>query len=47
MLAYLDQLTEVAHGSLVFEDTSLVRQVVRRGSLKPISILNEYYRSHE
>lgn len=47
VLTHLDQLATVTQGGLIFEDTSLVRQVVRRGSLKPISILNGYYQRYE
>lgn len=47
VLTYLDQLADVTKGELMFEDTALVRQVVRSGDLKPMSILNGYYRSYE
>lgn len=43
VLNYLDQLTEVTGGVLSFEDTAIVRQVVRTAELKPLEILRGYY----
>ena len=47
ILGYLDNLADVTNGALTFEDTALVRQVTRKANLKPISILNGYYRNNE
>lgn len=43
VLAYLDELSDVCGGSLKFEDTALVRQVVRTSPVKPLDILRGYY----
>jgi hypothetical protein len=47
VLGYLDRLAELTDGKLTFEDTALVRQVVRRQSIDPTSLLNRYYGRHE
>ncbi|RYZ84432.1 MAG: DUF4007 family protein, partial [Proteobacteria bacterium] len=47
VLSYLDAIADVTKGVLTFEDTSLVRQVVRHGNVKPLHILKGYYRDHE
>jgi hypothetical protein len=43
VLSYLDHLGDVTGGALTFEDTALVRQVVRSSTLKPLEILRGYY----
>lgn len=45
VLGYLDQLEEVTSGRMVFEDTPLVRRVVRKGDLPGDAtfILEDYY----
>ena len=47
VLSYLDKLTEVTKGGLTFEDTTLVRQVVRNGNVRPLTLLRGYYRDNE
>ena len=45
MLGYLDALKDVTSGYMIFEDTSLVRRVIRPREVKcnPISFLEDYY----
>lgn len=43
VLGYLDGVTTVTGDALKFEDTSLVRQVVRTAPIKPLDILKGYY----
>lgn len=45
VLSYLDQIKDVSSGSIVFEDTALVRRVVweDKSSLDPIQLLANYY----
>ena len=47
VLSYLDNIANVSNGAFVFEDNALVRQVVRKNDIKPLSILTRYYRIHE
>jgi uncharacterized protein DUF4007 len=44
VLAYLDQIGELTGGRLVFSDTAMVRQVVRRGAITGKEVLDAYYR---
>jgi len=43
VLAYLDTLAELTNGRLEFDDSALVRQVVRRAAVTPREILDAYY----
>lgn len=43
VLGYLDRLGEATDSAMSFEDTALVRQVVRSAKLKPLEILRGYY----
>ena len=45
VLGYLDSLKEVSHGDLVFEDTALVRRIVRnrRSEISTMHLLEAYY----
>lgn len=47
MLGYLDALKDVTSGYMVFEDTSLVRRVIRprESACNPMSFLEDYYGS--
>ena len=47
MLGYLDALKDVTSGYMIFEDTSLVRRVIRPREVEcnPISFLEDYYGS--
>ena len=47
MLGYLDALKDVTSGYMVFEDTSLVRRVIRplESACTPMSFLEDYYGS--
>lgn len=47
MLAYLDALQDVTSGYMIFEDTSLVRRVIRprESDCNPMSFLEDYYGS--
>jgi Protein of unknown function (DUF4007) len=45
VLFYLDGLSEVSNQVFKFEDTALVRQVVRTASTNPLSILQGYYKA--
>ena len=42
-LIYLDGLEEVTDGNLFFNDTAMVRQVVRRGPVTGEKVLGDYY----
>ena len=42
-LAYLDDLEELTEGRLRFQDTAMVRQVVRRGAITGREVLDDYY----
>ncbi len=42
-LAYLDELSALTDGNLLFADTALVRQVARRGNVDPLALLERYY----
>jgi hypothetical protein len=44
-LAYLDGLAGLTNNRLVFNDTALVRQVVRRAAVTGSEILGAYYDS--
>jgi hypothetical protein len=43
-LTYLDGLEEITGGRLLFNDTAMVRQVVRRGPITGAEVLGNYYR---
>ncbi len=43
VLAYLDGLEEKTGGKLIFNDTAMIRQVVRRGALTGNEVLSGYY----
>jgi hypothetical protein len=47
MLGYLDALKDVTSGYMIFEDTSLVRRVIRlrESACNPMSFLEDYYGS--
>ncbi len=45
-LSYLDALSHVTDGALFFADTALVRQVVRRKSVDPLTLLETYYHAN-
>jgi len=47
MLGYLDALKNVTSGYMIFEDTPLVRRVIRptEAACNPISFLENYYGS--
>ena len=42
-LAYLDALSDLTNGVLLFADTALVRQVTRHGEIVPMTLLERYY----
>ena len=42
-LGYLDGLAEATGGRVSFNDTAMVRQVVRRGPITGAEVLNDYY----
>jgi hypothetical protein len=45
VLSYLDVLGDLTHGAMIFEDTPLVRRVVRKNeeALSPLELLEHYY----
>lgn len=45
-LGYLDGLAHVTNNALFFADTALVRQVVRREPVDPLTLLETYYDAH-
>ncbi len=45
VLASLDRLSDLSDGRLVFNDTAMVRQVIRRAPVEGMEILDAHYRS--
>jgi hypothetical protein len=43
VLSYLDEVEALSEGRLTFNDTEMVRQVVRRGTITPEEVLDAYY----
>jgi hypothetical protein len=43
VLGYLDKLSDITNGAMKFEDTALIRQVVRVSAVKSLDILRAYY----